>query len=103
LTIRDSVDPATDEFELYLDTEPSSMGWTGLTFCGPSLPDPTGEGHCRVRNWERAVAGFPVGTILVYRFERFVIPPGPATPTPAQVIASGKHVADGSVIEVTYP
>jgi hypothetical protein len=94
LTLTD-VTISTENWVLYLQTEPPSLGQTLHVLCrghgalipGDRTPYCLGGGV-----FEQRFDGFSPGAILVYRFERF-----------DNVIANGTHAADGSVIEVTYP
>jgi SecDF, P1 head subdomain len=91
--------PATsgESFGLYLQTNRASVGQTGFPFCGPG-PDEI-RACTSQQSFDRRFSGFAPGTILVYRFERYPTD----SPGDVQVIASGTHLADGSLIAVTYP
>jgi len=86
----------TEGFDLYLDTDPPSLGQTVFVLCrGQGEPGAGDTQLCGPSNsYERKFAGFTPDTVLVFRFE---------CTCSTKAIASGSHVADGSLIEATYP
>jgi hypothetical protein len=94
LTATDRI--STEGFDLYLDTDPPSLGQTVFVLCrgqgelGAGDPQLCGPSN----SYERKFAGFSPDTVLVYRF---------ACTCSTKAIASGSHVADGSLIQATYP
>ena len=86
----------TTAFQLYLQTDPATMGQDLIELCGPfewSLKpcDPAGSPF-----WY-AAGPWDIGTTLVYRFERF-------DGEKAHVFSDGREVFDGSLtVEATYP
>ncbi len=79
--------------QLYLDTDPPSMGQTLRTFCGQAGPP------CAPLTspfWSRATGLIPT-TVLVYRFERVT------TDDQVHVLSKGKvQLGDGLVRSYTY-
>ena len=94
LTVTDRI--STEGFDLYLDTDPTSLGQTVFVLCRGQGEVAAGDPLlCGPSNsYERKFAGFTPDTVLVYRFE---------CTCSTKAIASGSHVADGSLIEATYP
>ena len=88
--------PRTTVFQLYIQTDPATMGQDLIELCGPfewspKRCDPAGSPF-----WY-GVGPWDIGTTLVYRFELY-------DGEKVHVLSEGREVFDGSLtVEATYP